>query len=85
MTQDVASGVIPVMIAPYGSPRGGGWGKVRRLAVTSNKRFPGLPDLPSLSESVRPGHERLVRRGRQRARPRPIARLNRAIGDYLQS
>jgi tripartite-type tricarboxylate transporter receptor subunit TctC len=27
-------------------------GKVRRLAVTSGKRFPGLPDLPSLHETV---------------------------------
>jgi tripartite-type tricarboxylate transporter receptor subunit TctC len=27
-------------------------GKVRRIAVTSAKRFPGLPDLPSISETV---------------------------------
>jgi tripartite-type tricarboxylate transporter receptor subunit TctC len=27
-------------------------GKVRRLAVTSGKRFPGLPDLPALHETV---------------------------------
>jgi len=27
-------------------------GKVRRLAVTSEKRVPGLPDLPSVSETV---------------------------------
>ena len=27
-------------------------GKVRRIAITSEKRFPGLPDLPSVSETV---------------------------------
>lgn len=87
MTQDVASGVIPVMISsPTAARAVVDAGKVRRLAVTSNKRFPGFPDLPSLSESV-PG---LVMNGwfgvvaPAGTPPDTIARLNRAIGDYLQ-
>jgi tripartite-type tricarboxylate transporter receptor subunit TctC len=87
MTQDVASGVIPVMISsPTAARTVVDAGKVRRIAVTSNKRFPGFPDLPSLSESV-PG---LVMNGwfgvvaPAGTPPDIIARLNRAIGDYLQ-
>jgi tripartite-type tricarboxylate transporter receptor subunit TctC len=87
MTQDVASGVIPVMISsPTAARAVVDAGKVRRIAVTSNKRFPGFPDLPSLSESV----SGLVMNGwfgvvaPAGTPPDTIARLNRAIGDYLQ-
>src|SRR5580704_6405955 len=60
-------------------------GKVRRLAVTSDMRFPGLPDLPSLRETV-PG---VVMNGffaivAPEGTPADIvARLNREIGQYL--
>ena len=53
MTQDVASGVNQVMISSIAAANAVVQaGKVRRLAITSGKRFPGLPDLPSLSETV---------------------------------
>jgi tripartite-type tricarboxylate transporter receptor subunit TctC len=61
-------------------------GKLRRLAVTSASRFPGLPDLPAISEFV-PG---VVMNGwfavvAPAATPvAVIARLNQAIGSYLK-
>jgi len=87
MTQDVASGLIPLMMSSLTVARAVvEAGKVRRIAVTSNKRFPGLPELPPLSERV-PG---LVMNGwfgvvaPAGTPPDIIARLSGAIGDYLQ-
>jgi tripartite-type tricarboxylate transporter receptor subunit TctC len=52
-TQDVASGINQVMMSSIAAAHAVVQaGKVRRLAVTSGKRFPGLPDLPSLRETV---------------------------------
>jgi tripartite-type tricarboxylate transporter receptor subunit TctC len=88
MTQDVASGVIPVMVSSPAAARAVvDAGKVRRLAVTSDRRFPGLPELPSLSESV-PG---LVMNGwfgvvAPAGTPSDIiAKLHRAIAEWLQA
>jgi tripartite-type tricarboxylate transporter receptor subunit TctC len=53
MAQDVASGVNPVLMSSIAAANPVVQsGKVRRLAVTSAKRFVGLPDLPALNESV---------------------------------
>jgi tripartite-type tricarboxylate transporter receptor subunit TctC len=61
-------------------------GKVRRLAVTSGKRFPGLPDLPSLQETVSgtvmDGFFAIVAPAGTPAEV--VARLNREIGQYLK-
>jgi tripartite-type tricarboxylate transporter receptor subunit TctC len=85
--QDVASGVIQVLIAsPAAAVAVFDAGKVRPLAVTTSKRFPGLPDLPSLNETV-PGividgfFAILAPTGTP---PDVIARLNREIDRYLQ-
>ena len=85
--QDVASGVIQVLIAsPAAAVAVFDAGKVRPLAVTTSKRFPGLPDLPSLNETV-PG---IVIDGffailAPTGTPSDvIARLNREIDRYLQ-
>jgi tripartite-type tricarboxylate transporter receptor subunit TctC len=52
-TQDVASGINQVMMSSIAAANAVVQaGKVRRLAVTSGKHFPGLPDLPSLHETV---------------------------------
>jgi tripartite-type tricarboxylate transporter receptor subunit TctC len=52
-TQDVASGINQVMMSSIAAAHAVVQsGKVRRLAVTSGKRFPGLPDLPSLHKTV---------------------------------
>jgi tripartite-type tricarboxylate transporter receptor subunit TctC len=32
-------------------------GRLRALAVTSAQRWPGLPDVPTVAESVMPGYE----------------------------
>lgn len=87
MTQDLASGVDQVMMTSIVAARGVVQaGKARRLAITSGKRFPGLPDLPSLSEPV-PG---VVIDGffaivAPAGTPRPvIARLNQAIDLFLR-
>jgi tripartite-type tricarboxylate transporter receptor subunit TctC len=87
MTQDVASGINPVMMSsPAAANAVVQSGKVRRLAVTSGKRFPALPDLPSLSETI-PG---LVMNGlfsivAPTGTPAEVvARLNREIARYLE-
>jgi tripartite-type tricarboxylate transporter receptor subunit TctC len=87
MTQDVASGVNQVMMSSIAVANAMVQaGKVRRLAVTSSKRFPGLPDLPSLHETV-PG---IVMDGffaivAPAGTPTDaVARLNREIAIYLE-
>jgi tripartite-type tricarboxylate transporter receptor subunit TctC len=87
MTQDVASGVVQVMISSVAAANAVVQaGKVRRLAITSEQRFPGLPELPSLNETV-PG---VVMNGwfgvvAPAGTPADIvARLNREIGEYLK-
>jgi tripartite-type tricarboxylate transporter receptor subunit TctC len=87
MAQDVASGVNQVMMSSIAAANAVVQaGKVRRLAVTSGKRFPGLPDLPSLHETV-PG---IVMDGffaivAPAGTPADVvARLNREIAHYLE-
>jgi tripartite-type tricarboxylate transporter receptor subunit TctC len=87
MTQDVASGVNQVMMSSIAAANAVvQGGKVRRLAVTSGKRFPGLPNLPALIETV-PG---IVMNGffaivAPAGTPAgAIARLNHEIGQYLE-
>ncbi len=87
MTQDVASGVNQVMMSSVAAANAVVQaGKVRRIAITSKPRFPGLPDLPSIGESV-PG---IVMNGffavvaPDGTPPDIIRRLNREIGAYLE-
>ncbi|HEX4407831.1 MAG TPA: tripartite tricarboxylate transporter substrate binding protein [Xanthobacteraceae bacterium] len=87
MTQDVAAGVNQVLMSSIAAAASVVQaGKVRQLAVTSENRFPGLPDLPALQEKV-PG---VVMNGffaivAPAGTPANIiAPLNRAIGHYLQ-
>ena len=61
-------------------------GTLRALAVTTAKRFPLLPDLPSIAESGYPGFEALAWNGVlvAAATPRPIiARLNTEMNAIL--
>jgi tripartite-type tricarboxylate transporter receptor subunit TctC len=87
MTQDVASGINQVMMSSIAAANAVVQsGKVRPLAVTSGKRFPGLPELPSLRETV----GGIVMNGlfavvAPAGTPAEITeRLNRAIGEYLE-
>jgi len=62
-------------------------GKLRALAVTSAKRFPLLPDLPTIAESGYPAFESLAWNGVlvPAGTPRPvIARLNAEIDAILK-
>jgi tripartite-type tricarboxylate transporter receptor subunit TctC len=62
-------------------------GKLRALAVTSAKRFPLLPDYPTIAESGYPGFEALAWNGVMvpAATPKPIvARLNAEIDAILK-
>jgi len=62
-------------------------GKLRALAVTSTKRLPSLPDVPTLDEAGVKGYESLSWSGivAPAATPRPIiAKLNRAIDQILK-
>ena len=62
-------------------------GKLRALAVTSAKRFPLLPDLPTIAESGYPGFEALAWNGVlvPAGTPRPIVqRLNAEINAVLK-
>ena len=86
MTQDVASGVNQVMMSSIAAAQAVvDAGKVRRLAVTSAARFPGLPDLPSISET-QPG---IVINGwfavvaPVGTPPDVVSRLNRLIAEFL--
>lgn len=56
--QDLLGGRIPLMFLDLaaGAPQIKG-GKLRALAVASDKRIPALPDLPTLGESGLPGFE----------------------------
>jgi len=62
-------------------------GKLRAIAVTTAKRFPLLPDLPTIAEAGYPGFEALAWNGILVAAgtPRPIvARLNAEINAILK-
>jgi tripartite-type tricarboxylate transporter receptor subunit TctC len=87
MAQDVAAGINPVMMSSIAAAaavvQGG---KVRRLAVTSAKRFVGLPELPALNETL-PGvmvdgwFGVVAPTGTP---PEIVARVNREIGAFLE-
>jgi tripartite-type tricarboxylate transporter receptor subunit TctC len=62
-------------------------GKLRALAVTTSKRFPLLPELPTIAEAGYPGFEALAWNGVlvPAATPRPIVeRLNAEINAILK-
>jgi tripartite-type tricarboxylate transporter receptor subunit TctC len=62
-------------------------GKLRALAVTTAKRFPLLPDLPTIAESGYPGFEALAWNGVMVPAATPklvIARLNAEMNAILK-
>ena len=87
MTQDVASGINQVMISSIAAARSVvDAGKVRPIAITSQMRFRGLPDLPAVSETL-PGIAIDGFFGIVAPAGTPadiVARLNREIAEYLK-
>ncbi len=60
-------------------------GSVRGLGVTSAKRWPSVPDIPAIAETV-PGYQATVFYGMSAPRDTPpeiVATLNKAINDVL--
>ncbi len=53
MLQDVAGGTVPVLISSMALVTGMVQaGKIRRIALSASNRFPLLPDLPMIAETV---------------------------------
>ena len=56
--QDVVGGQVPFTMIDYVSSNANvKAGKLRVLAVTSKKRWPQFPDVPTIDETVSPGYE----------------------------
>ncbi len=87
MAQDVASGTIPVLISSMAAANAMVQaGKIRRLALSSTKRFPPLPDLPTINETV-PGVTMdgwFVVVAPTGVPPDAVKRLNAAVGEFLK-
>ncbi|HWI82941.1 tripartite tricarboxylate transporter substrate binding protein [Ramlibacter sp.] len=85
---DVVSGQVTMLFD--NAPSSMGFiqgGKLRALAVTSSKRMPGLPDVPTVDEAGVKGYESLSWSGivAPAATPKPvIAKLNAAIDRILK-
>jgi len=63
-------------------------GKLRALAITSQKRWAGMPDVPTVAETLIPGFESLAWQGivAPAGTPEPIIKkLNEAINAALQT
>jgi tripartite-type tricarboxylate transporter receptor subunit TctC len=86
---DVLAGQVPLAMAalppvmPYLQS-----GRLRGLAITSERRWPGLPEVPTIAESGYPGYSHITWIGivAPAATPRAVvARLNRDIAGILSS
>lgn len=87
MGQDIASGVTQAMMSSIAAANPFiQAGKIRRIAITSGVRFPGLPDLPSVSETlpgiVMDGFFAIVAPAGTPAGV--VTRMNREIAEFLE-
>jgi tripartite-type tricarboxylate transporter receptor subunit TctC len=87
MANDVASGVIPVLISSMAASNAMVQaGKIRRIALSSSNRFPPLPDLPTISETV-PGVTMdgwFVLVAPTGVPADIVARMNKEVGEFLK-
>ena len=88
MTQDVAAGHLPVLVSsiPPAQPFVDS-GALRQIAVFSGRRFPALPDLPSVAETV-PGAAVdgfFVVVAPVGVPAAIVERMNKAIADFLKT
>ena len=87
MLQDVAGGTVPVLISSMALVTGMVQaGKIRRIALSASNRFPLLPDLPVIAETV-PGvtidgwFAVMAPAGTP---PDIVARMNKEIGEFVK-
>ena len=87
MAQDAAGGRIPVLIASIAATRAVVQaGKLRWLAISSTKRFPTLPEIPTMNEAV-PGvimDGWFVLVAPAGVPAEVVQRMNREIGEFLK-
>ena len=87
MAQDAAGGRVPVLIASIAATRAVVQaGKLRWLAISSTKRFPALPEIPTMNESV-PGvimDGWFVLVAPTGVPAEVVQRMNREIGEFLK-
>jgi tripartite-type tricarboxylate transporter receptor subunit TctC len=87
MLQDVAAGTVPVLISSMAASNAMVQaGKIRRLAISSTNRFPPLPDLPAINETV-PGVNMdgwFVVVAPTGAPAEAVQRMNREVGEFLK-
>jgi tripartite-type tricarboxylate transporter receptor subunit TctC len=87
--QDVLAGQIPLAMAdPSAVMQHLQVGTLRALAITSAKRWPGLPDVPTIAESGYPGFSHMTWIGLLAPAGTPPAivnRLNKEIADILNT
>jgi len=87
MAADVASGTIPVLISSMAASNAMVQaGKIRRIALSSSKRFPPFPDIPTISETV-PGVTMdgwFVIVAPAGVPADIVSRMNREVGEFLK-
>jgi tripartite-type tricarboxylate transporter receptor subunit TctC len=87
MAQDVASGIVPVLMASMAASKAMVQaGKLRWLAISSSQRFPALPDIPTINETV-PGVTMdgwFVLVGPAGLPTDIVAKMNREVGEFLK-
>jgi len=87
MAADVASGTIPVLISSMAASNAMVQaGKIRRIALSSSKRFPPFPDIPTISEAV-PGVTMdgwFVVVAPAGVPADIVARMNHGVGEFLK-
>jgi tripartite-type tricarboxylate transporter receptor subunit TctC len=84
---DIISNKVQLMFdnLPTALPQAKG-GTLRALGITSPQRWPGLPDIPAIAETV-PGYEASVFYGMSAPKGTPpdiVATLNKAVNDALK-
>ncbi|MCX7311938.1 MAG: tripartite tricarboxylate transporter substrate-binding protein [Alphaproteobacteria bacterium] len=87
MAGDVATGTVPVLISSMAASNAMVQaGKLRRIALTSTNRFPPLPDLPTIVETV-PGVTMdgwFVLVAPAGVPSDIVGRMNQGVGDFLK-
>jgi tripartite-type tricarboxylate transporter receptor subunit TctC len=83
---DVLAGRVPLMSStmPPALPHIKS-GKVRALAVTSARRSPALPDVPTVAESAVPGYEAIAWQGLVAPAGTPKAAISRINAEFVKA